>query len=173
MAFSLYQASVPPCLQMLSALSAVLEKAAAYATERKIEPSVLLQSRLYPDMFPLVRQVQIATDAAKAGGARLAGAETPSYPDTEASFEEVQARIARTISFLEGLDRGQIDAAVSRTITFTVGKRAMSMAGPDYVTGWMLPNFYFHVTTAYAILRHNGLDVGKRDFLGNVPIAAA
>lgn len=172
MAFLLYQASVPPCLQMLGALSAVLAKAAAYAAERKIDPAVLLQSRLYPDMLPLVRQVQIATGSVKAGGARLAGVETPSYPDTESSFDELQARIARTIAFIEGLDRGQIDAAASRTISFTAGKRAMSMAAPDYVTGWMLPNFYFHVTTAYAILRHNGLDVGKRDFLGNIPTAA-
>lgn len=172
MTVPLYQASISPCLQMLGGLAAVLEKAAAYATERKIDPAVLLQARLYPDMFPLVRQVQIATDAAKAGGARLAGVDTPSYPDTEASFEEVQARVARTVAFLEGLDRGRIDAAASRTIAFSVAKQAMSMAAPDYVTGWMLPNFYFHVTTAFAILRHNGLDVGKRDFLGAVPVAA-
>ena len=172
MTFSLYQASVTPCLQMLGGLAAVLEKAAAHAADRKIDPAVLLQSRLYPDMFPLVRQVQIATDAAKAGGARLAGVEIPSYPDTEADFEAVGARIARTVAFLEELDRGRIDAAASRTIAFTAGKRAMSMAAPDYVTGWMLPNFYFHVTTAYAILRHNGVEVGKRDFLGAVPVAA-
>ena len=173
MTFSLYQASVSSCLQMLGGLSAVLQKAATSAAERKIEPSVLLQSRLYPDMFPLVRQVQIATDAAKAGGARLAGIETPSWPDTEASFEDVQARIARAVAFLKELDRDQVDGAASRTISFTAGKQAMSMAGTDYVTGWMLPNFYFHVTTAYAILRHGGVEVGKRDFLGNVPVKAA
>ena len=172
MAFSLYQASVPTCLQMFAGLSAVLEKAAAYAAERKIEPSVLLQSRLYPDMFPLVRQVQIATDGAKTGCARLAGVDVPSYPDTEASFDELQARIARTVAFIEGLDRGAIDEAASRTISFTVAKRAMSMTGPAYVSGWMLPNFFFHVTTAFAILRHNGLAVGKLDFLGPVPLAA-
>ena len=172
MAFSLYQASVPTCLQMFAALSAVLEKAAAYATERKIEPSVLLQSRLYPDMLPLVRQVQIAADAAKAGCARLAGVEVPSYPDTEASFDELQARIARTVAFLEGLDHSAIDGAADRTISFTAGKRSLSMTGPSYVTGWMLPNFFFHVTTAFAILRHNGLAVGKLDFLGPVPLAA-
>ncbi len=172
MAFSMYQGSVSTCLQMLGGLSGVLGKAAADATERKIDPSVLLQSRLYPDMFPLVRQVQIATDGAKAGGARLAGVDTPSYPDTETSFDEVEARIARTVAFLEGLDREAINAASDRTIAFSVGKRSMSMTGADYVTGWMLPNFFFHVTTAYAILRHNGVTVGKRDFLGAVPTAA-
>ena len=169
MAWSLYQGSVTPCLQMLGGLSAVLAKAVADAAERRIEPSVLLQSRLYPDMFPLVRQVQIATDAAKAGAARLAGVDTPSFPDTEANFDQLQERIARTVAFLEGSERDAIDAAVSRTISFTAGKHALTMTGPDYVTGWMLPNFFFHVTTAYAILRHNGLNVGKRDFLGAVP----
>ncbi len=169
MAFTLYQGSVSTCLQMLGGLSEVLAKAATDAAERKVEPSVLLQCRLYPDMFPLVRQVQIATDAAKAGGARLAGADMPSFPDTETSFDEIQARIARTVTFLEGLDRKAIDAASERTIAFTAGKHAMSMTGADYVTGWMLPNFFFHVTTAYAILRHNGVGVGKRDFLGAVP----
>ena len=171
MSFSLYQGSVSTCLQMLGGLSGVLGKAAADAAERAIEPSVLLQSRLYPDMFPLVRQVQIATDAAKAGAARLAGADVPSFPDTEASFGEVDARIARTVTFREGLAREAIDAASDRVIEFTAGKRAMRMTGADYVTGWMLPNFFFHVTTAYAILRHNGVSVGKRDFLGAVPLA--
>ena len=172
MAFPVYQAAVPPCLQMFGGLAAVLAKAAAHATEHRIDPSALLQARLYPDMFPLVRQVQIATDAAKAGGARLAGIEAPSYPDTEASFEELQARIARTVAFLQSLDRGDVDAAGARTISFAVAGHQRSMAGPDYVTGWMLPNFYFHVTTAYAILRHNGVVVGKRDYLGAVPLVA-
>ena len=171
MAMSLYQASVAPCLQMLDALSAMLSKAAAYAAERSIEPSVLLQSRLYPDMLPLVRQVQIATDAAKSGGARLAGVDTPSFPDTEGSFDEIQARLARCVSFLRSLDRSAIDAAAERRIEFSVAKKVMVMMAPEYITGWMLPNFFFHVTTAYDILRHNGLVVGKRDFLGAVPLA--
>ena len=171
MAMSLYQASVAPCLQMLDALSAVLSKAASYAAERGIEPSVLLQSRLYPDMLPLVRQVQIATDAAKAGGARLAGVDAPSFPDAEASFDELQARLARCISFLRSLDRSAIDAAAERRIGFSVAKNDMVMMAPEYITGWMLPNFFFHVTTAFDILRHNGLVVGKRDFLGAVPLA--
>lgn len=171
MAMSLYQASLAPCLQMLDALSAVLGKAASHAAERGIEPSVLLQSRLYPDMLPLVRQVQIATDGAKAGGARLAGVDNPSFPDTETSFDELQARLAKCIGFLRSLDRGAIDAAGERRIEFTVSKRDMAMMAPEYVSGWMLPNFFFHVTTAYDILRHNGLAVGKRDFLGAIPLA--
>ena len=173
MPISLYQASLAPCLQMLDALSAVLSKAASYAAERGIEPSVLLQSRLYPDMLPLVRQVQIATDGAKAGGARLAGVDNPSFPDTEASFDELQARIARCVSFLRSLDRSAIDAAGERRIEFSVAKQAMAMMAPEYISGWMLPNFFFHVTTAFDILRHNGLAVGKRDFLGAVPLVAS
>ena len=169
MTYSLSQASVAPCRRMLASLAAVLAKAASEAGERGIEPSVLLQSRLYPDMFPLVRQVQIAADAAKAGGARLAGVDAPSFPDTEASFEEVQARIARTIEFLGSLDTAKIDAASARDIVFKAGKHTRTMSGADYVTAWMLPNFFFHVTTAYAILRHNGVRVGKMDYLGEVP----
>jgi hypothetical protein len=171
MAMSLYQASLAPCLQMLDALSAVLSKAASYAAERGIEPSVLLQSRLYPDMLPLVRQVQIATDSAKAGGARLAGVDNPSFPDTETSFDELQGRLTRCISFLRSLDRSAIEAAGERRIEFSVAKQAMAMMAPEYISGWMLPNFFFHMTTAFDILRHNGLAVGKRDFLGAVPLA--
>ena len=170
MAMSLYQASLAPCLQMLDALSAVLAKAASYAAERGIEPTVLLQSRLYPDMLPLVRQVQIATDGAKAGGARLAGVDNPSFPDTEATFDELQARLDRCVGFLRSLDRSAIEAAADRRIEFTVAKHAMAMMAPEYIAGWMLPNFFFHVTTAFDILRHNGLVVGKRDFLGAVPL---
>ncbi len=173
MPISLYQASLAPCLQMLDALSAVLSKAASYAAERGIEPSVLLQSRLYPDMLPLVRQVQIATDGAKAGGARLAGVDNPLFPDTEASFDELQVRIARCVSFLRSLDRSAIDAASERRIEFSVAQQAMVMMAPEYISGWMLPNFFFHVTTAFDILRHNGLAVGKRDFLGAVPLVAS
>ena len=172
MAMSLYQASIAPCLQMLDSLSAVLTKATSYAAERKIEPAVLLQSRLYPDMLPLVRQVQIATDGAKAGGARLAGVDNPSFPDTETTFDELQARVTRCVSFLRSLDRSAIDAATERRIEFTVAKQTMAMIAPEYITGWMLPNFFFHVTTAYDILRHNGLAIGKRDFLGAVPLAS-
>ena len=170
MPMSLYEASLAPCLQMLDALATVLSKAAADAAERKIDPSVLLQSRLYPDMLPLVRQVQIATDGAKAGGARLAGVDNPSFPDVETSFDELQARIVRCVDFLRSLDRNAIDAASERRIEFSVAKQAMAMMAPEYIAGWMLPNFFFHVTTAFNILRHNGLSVGKRDYLGAVPL---
>ena len=172
MPISFYQAALAPCLQSLDALAVILTKAAADATERKIDPAVLLQARLYPDMLPLVRQVQIATDGAKAGGARLAGVDNPSFPDTETTFDELQARLAKCVAFLHSLDRAAIDAAADRRIEFTVAKQSMAMMAPEYIAGWMLPNFFFHVTTAYNILRHNGLSVGKRDFLGAVPLAA-
>ncbi len=168
MAISLYQASVAPCLQMLTALSAILTKAADDATARKIDPAVLLQSRLYPDMLPLVRQVQIATDGAKAGCARLAGVDYPSFPDVETSFDELQARLTRCMDFLRSLDRAAIDAGTERRIEFSVAKRAMAMMAPEYVGGWMLPNFFFHVTTAYALLRKEGVPVGKQDYLGSI-----
>lgn len=171
MTISMYKAFVPPSVQMLQALSAVLEKGATVASARKIEPQVLLQSRLYPDMFPLVRQVQIATDAVKAGAARLAGVEVPSYPDTESSFEELQARLKKTLDYLKGFKASQIDSSEDRTISFTTGGRQVNFKGQDYLLGWVFPNFYFHVTTAYGILRHNGIELGKRDFLGAIPAA--
>jgi uncharacterized protein len=169
MTISMYQALVPPYVQMLSSLSAVLEKGAAFAAARKIEPAVLLQSRLSPDMFPLLRQVQVATDQAKGAAARLAGVEVPSWPDAEQSFEELQARVKRAIDFLKGFSPGQIDGSEERAISFKAGSREMSFKGQGYLLGWAYPNFYFHVTTAYAILRHNGVELGKRDFLGAVP----
>ena len=171
MSLSLYQASLAPCLQILDALATILAKAAADATERKIDPAILLQARLYPDMLPLVRQIQIATDGAKTGGARLAGVDYPSFPDTETTFDELQARILKCTAFLRALDPAAIDAATDRRIEFSVAKRAMAMMAPDYITGWMLPNFYFHATTAFDILRHNGVAIGKRDFLGEIPLA--
>lgn len=169
MSHSLYDLCIPTCLRMLGSLSAILDKAAAHADTHKIDPAVLLQSRLYPDMFPLVRQVQIASDAAKGGGARLAGTEPPSWPDTETTFAALQARIAKTQEFLKSLDRHKIDAAATRDITFKAGKTTRTMTGADYVTAWMFPNFFFHVTTTHAILRHNGVVIGKADFLGNLP----
>lgn len=169
MPVSLYDISIPTCLRMLGSLSTILDKGAAHAEARKIEPAVLLQARLFPDMFPLVRQVQVASDAAKGGGARLAGIDPPSWPDNEASFADLQARIAKTQDFLKGLDRSKIDAAATREITFKAGKTTRTMTGSDYVTAWMFPNFFFHVTTAHAILRHNGVEVGKMDFLGKLP----
>ncbi len=170
MSLSLFDLAIPTCLRMLGSLSTILDKGAAHAEAHKIDPAVLLQARLYPDMFPLVRQVQIASDAAKGGGARLAGIDAPSWPDTETSFPDLQARIARTQDFLKSLDRHQNRRRSRRgEITFKAGKTTRTMTGADYVTAWMFPNFFFHVTTTHAILRHNGVAIGKMDFLGKLP----
>lgn len=166
MPITLYQASVPAFTQMLKALRNVLSKAQRQAEAMKVAPEVLLQARLYPNMFPLVRQVQIATDFAKGASARLAGLEPPKYDDTEQTFEELQARIDRTLEFIGTLSPAQIDGQEGRTIELKVGGQPMTFQGQPYLVGFALPNFYFHVTTAYAILRHNGIDVGKRDFIG-------
>jgi hypothetical protein len=162
----MYSASIPVLLRMLDNLSAILHKAEAYAAERKIEPSVLLNARLAPDMLPLVSQVQIASDNAKGCAARLAGLDIPSYPDTESSFAELQARIAKTRAFLGSVTAAQIDGSEGRPIILNFPGMELKFSGQEYLLNFVLPNFYFHVTTAYAILRHNGLDVGKMDFLG-------
>ena len=166
MAISMYQASVPAFLQMLNSLSTILEKAEAFAAERKIDPAVLLGYRLAPDMFALTRQVQIATDQAKGCCARLAGVEVPKYADDESTFADLRARIARTIEFVQGFEPGDIDGSEEREIAITAGGRELRFKGQEYLVSFVLPNFYFHVTTAYAILRHCGLPIGKRDFLG-------
>jgi hypothetical protein len=163
--------SVPAFDIALSALSAILDKAAAHAEARKIDPSVMLQSRLYPDMFPLVRQVQTAADVAKNGIARLAGVEFPKYADNESTIGELKDRLAKTAAFLKTVDPKKIDGSGDREITFPLGpERQGHMIGADYLNLFMRPNFYFHVTAAYAILRHNGVDVGKQDFLSGIPI---
>lgn len=167
MSFSIHTASVPVFKQMLGALSAVLQKAETYAAERKFEPGALLQARLYPDMFPLVRQVQIASDFAKSVSARLAGIEPPAYDDTEQSFAELQARIAKVLQFIDSLPAADIDAGATRDIVLQAGTpREKKFVGQAYLLHYGLPHFYFHVTTAYDILRHNGLAVGKKDFIG-------
>lgn len=166
MSLSMYHASIPPFVRMLGNLSAILHKAEAYAAERKIEPSVLLNARLAPDMYPLVRQVQIATDSVKGCAARLAGIEVPSYADTESSFAEVQARIDKTLTFLQSIAAAQVDGSEARPITLKFPGAELHFTGQDYLLNFVLPNFYFHLTTAYAILRHNGLNIGKMDFLG-------
>ena len=165
MSISMYRASAPIFLQFLPALGACLRKAADYATAKKIEPVVLLQSRLYPDMFPLVRQVQIAADFAKGTMARLAGQEPPKYEDTETSFDQLQARIQRTIDYVKEFKPSQIDGSEERDITLTFGTNTRNFKGENYLTGFALPNFFFHTTTAYAILRHNGVELGKGDFM--------
>jgi hypothetical protein len=166
MPLSIYQASVLAFQKTLAAQSAILDKAATYAEAKKIDPSVLLSARLYPDMFPLAKQVQLTSDFSKGASARLAGVEVPSYADTETSFEELKARLAKTVTFISSLKREQFDGAEEREINLKVGGQPMSFNGQDYLIHFALPNFYFHATTAYDILRHCGLELGKRDFMG-------
>lgn len=169
MPLSMYQASVPSFVQLLTALSGILDKAEAHAAARKIDPAVLLGARLFPDMFPLSRQVQLASDFAKGATARLAGIEVPSYEDSERTVAELKARIAKTIAFVKTVKPEQIDGSETRDIEIKIAGKPVTLKGQAYLTGFALPNFYFHLTTAYAILRHNGLDLGKRDFVGQVP----
>ena len=168
MSLSLHQASVPLFVQILGGLSSVLQKAAAHAADKKIDPSVLLQSRLFPDMFPLTRQVQIAADFAKGGAARLAGVDVPAYGDTEASFADLQARIAKTLAFIQSLPAADIEAGADRTIVLRAGTpNEKTFVGSSYLLNYTLPHFFFHTTTAYDILRHNGVEIGKKDFVGS------
>lgn len=167
MSLSMVDASVPVFRQMLGSLAAILDKAESHAAARKIEPAVLLQSRLYPDMFPLVRQVQIAADFAKGACARLAGVEVPRYEDNEQTFGELKERIAKTLAFIGDLPVDAIAASEERDISFTVAGNAREFKGQPYLLHYALPNFYFHLTTAYAILRHNGIEIGKKDFIGS------
>ena len=166
MSISMYQASVPPLTRGLANLSGILDKAAGFAEGRKIEPEALMSARLAPDMFPLARQVQIASDTAKGCVARLAGREPPSYPDVERSFPELMVRLRRTIDFIADIPRAEIDGSEAREIVLPLRSGTLTFRGMDYLLDFVLPNFYFHVTAAYAILRHNGLDIGKRDYLG-------
>jgi hypothetical protein len=166
MSLSMYQASVPVFVRMLENLAEILKKAEAHAETKKIDPSVLINARLAPDMFALSRQIQIATDGAKGGAARLAGVEIPSYPDTETTFAELQARIAKTVGFLKNLSAEQIEGSEDRTITLKVGGSDASFPGHTFLMNFVLPNLYFHITAAYLILRHNGVEVGKMDYLG-------
>jgi uncharacterized protein len=165
MNISMYRASVPVFQQMLPALSACLRKGADYAAQKKFDPAVLLQSRLYPDMLPLVRQVQIAADFAKGTAARLAGLEVPKYEDTETSFEQLYARIQKTLNYIGEFKPPQIDGSEEREVTMAMRTETRVFKGENYLVGFALPNFFFHVTTAYAILRHNGVEVGKADFI--------
>ncbi len=165
MALSMYQASVPAFQKHLHALDGILDKAASHAAAKKIDPAVLLASRLYPDMFDLTRQVQAVTDFAKAASARLANVVVPSYPDTEKSIPELKERIAKTLAFLDTIKPEQMHGSETREISLKVGPNDMTFTGQDYLLHFAMPNFYFHATTAYAILRHNGLEIGKRDFM--------
>ena len=162
----MYDISIVPMSHSLKALAAILKKAEAYCEARKIDPNALLTARLFPDMLPLIRQVLIATDHVKGCGARLTGTANPSFPDEEKTFAELQARIAKTLDFVGGLKKEQFDGAETRTVTIKVGGKDVELTGATYLSNSALPNFYFHVTTAYNILRHNGLEIGKGDFLG-------
>jgi hypothetical protein len=171
MSYSLSQAALPVFEINLTALSGVLDKAAAFATARKLDPAVLPGYRLAPDMFALARQVQVACDQAKNGASRLAGVDPPKFEDNEKTIDELKARIAKTLAHVKSLDKAKIDAAADREITFPLGPvNKGAMKGDDYLTHFVLPNFYFHCTAAYAVLRHAGVEVGKRDFLGAIPL---
>jgi hypothetical protein len=166
MSFTLYDASIPVFLRAFGQLSTILDKAVAHAEARKIDPAVLVGARLSPDMFPLARQIQSASDAAKFAGARLAGIEAPSYPDTEATFDELQQRIGKTVAFLTSIDPAAIAGQEGREIVLKRPTGDIHLTGASYLQGLALPNFYFHVVTAYGILRHNGVEIGKSDYLG-------
>lgn len=167
MTISIYQTLIPTSLHNLQNLSAILKKAEAHAEAKKIDQSTLLNLRLFPDMFPLVRQVQIACDSAKAGAARLAEIEIPSYEDTEKTFSDLQERIKKTSEFLQTIKPEQIDGKEELKISYTQHGKERNFVGLNYLLGWVLPNIFFHITTTYAILRSNGVELGKRDYLGN------
>ena len=168
MSLSMHQASIPAFVQMLNSLSAILDKAEAHAENRKIDPEVLLNYWLAPDMLPFVRQIQIAADLAKGAAARLAGVEVPKHDDTEKTFADLKARLAKTVAFVQSFKPSEIDGSEDRDITLTLGEHTMSFKGQPYLVHFVLPNFYFHCTTAYDILRHGGVELGKRDFIGAI-----
>ncbi len=167
MSLSMYQASVPVFVKILTNLRAILEKAAAHAQAKKIDETVLVEARLYPDMLPLRQQVQIAADQAK-GAARLAGVEPPAFEDNEKTLPDLIERVQKTIAFLDTLRSSQFDGAESREITRPIRGKPTTFKGTTFLLNLVYPNFYFHVTTAYAILRHNGVELGKADFIGSV-----
>jgi hypothetical protein len=166
MSLTMYQASIPAFVRMLGNLSTILDKAAAHAEAKKIDPAVFMNARLAPDMFPLSRQVQIATDMVKGCAARLAGIEVPRYDDNETTFAELQARIDKTKAFLQSVNASQIDGSEQREITLKFGSRELSFLGQPYLLDFVLPNFHFHLSMTYAILRHNGVEIGKKDYIG-------
>ena len=166
MPITMHQTAFPPVIRTLNALSAILDKAAAHCEARKIEPSVLLGYRLAPDMFALTRQIQVATDQAKGMAARLAGVDVPSYPDTESTIDELKVRIAKTVDYVKSFLPEQFAECEDREVTLKMRSGERTFNGRDYAFGFVLPNFYFHATTAYDILRHAGVELGKLDFMG-------
>lgn len=168
---SLYEVSIPTFLLTLRNLKAILEKAVAHAEAHKFDPNVFAAQRLFPNMLPLNRQVQIASDAAKGAAARLSGTEAPKFEDTETTMAELIVRVSKTIDYLEGFKSEQFDGAEGRTITVKTPRNEFNFKALDYVRHWALPNFFFHVTTTYALLRHGGVELGKVDYLGSIPQA--
>lgn len=168
MPISMYDATVPVLVKGLSILSVYVDKAAAYAEHNKIDPSVLINARLFPDMLPFSGQIQRASDTSKGAMARLLGVTAPSFPDTESTFPELKDRIAKTIAFLKTTEQQDFEGTETKSIELKFGKMSRTFRGDEYVLSFLLPNFYFHVTTAHSILRHNGLKVGKLDYLGPV-----
>ncbi|MCX7144574.1 MAG: DUF1993 domain-containing protein [Proteobacteria bacterium] len=167
MTISMYQASVPRFINILGNLSVILDKAQAYADAKKLDPAALTTSRLFPDMLPMSAQVQIACDAAKGAAARLAGVDSPVFEDTEKTIAELKARIAKTIAFLRTIEPVQIDGTEEKEIVIKRGDKETRYKGMQFLLGHATPNFYFHVATTYNILRHNGVEIGKRDYIGN------
>lgn len=166
MPISMYQASVPRFVHMLGNLSAMLEKAEAHVDARKVDPTSLINFRLFPDMFPFSRQIQVTCDVSKGAIARLAGVEVPKHEDVEQTFAELRARIAKTVGFIQTIRPEQVDGSEDRDIVVKLGKQEYRFKGMQYLLNYAYPNFYFHVTTAYNILRHNGVELGKKDFVG-------
>jgi hypothetical protein len=164
---SFYDATVPAFLQILGSLRGLLTKAEAYCEVKKVQPEVLLGARLYPDMLPLAKQIQLACDFSAKGCARLTGSEVPTTPDTEKSFEELRQRLANTIDYLKSFKPAQFEGADAKDVTFPASSNlSLTLKGQEFVNRFVFPNFYFHAATAHGILRHNGVDIGKRDFLG-------
>ena len=166
MAISMYQASVPQLRKMLVNLTGILTKAEEYALAKGIDGKVLVEARLFPDMFPLAKQVQIACDQVKFGLVRLAGVEAPKFDDTESTLSQLKERIAKTIAFIDGIKPEQIDGTEAKEIKFSIKEWNFEFVGEQYLLTWIIPNFYFHIATAYNILRHNGVEIGKTDYLG-------
>lgn len=171
MSLSLYDVSIPTFLHSLRSLKTILEKAVAHAEARKFDPNVLASMRLYPDMLPLARQIQIASDAAKGAAARLSGTEPPKFEDNETTMAELIARVTKTIDYLEGFKPEQFEGDDNRIITVKTPRMSLNFKAVDFVRHWALPNLFFHVTTAYALLRHGGVEIGKQDYLGPIPQA--
>ena len=167
MTISMYQASVPRFVNVLGNLSNILDKAQAHVDAKKLDPAALTSYRLFPDMLPMTKQVQIACDTAKGVVARLAGMDIPVYEDNEKTLADMKARIAKTVAFIQTVTPAQIDGSEEKEIVIKRGDKETRYKGMQFLLGHALPNFYFHVTTAYNILRHNGIEIGKRDYLGN------